>query len=209
MADTYYTTIHKLPFVKFTDLACDNDLSALVIEGNPSPALLSIASAEIMEQWEDTIGGQERTRVKSILAELSRLKVKSLIVTETIRLLTRYYAPQLVTKLNKLLLCDISLDPAKPAEYDKNLNRFLTRCNGIDMQAKLKEAELSRITKGKEESTAPKGYSREYFTGLIVSLSQWGKYEIDETKTTAGRIAESVKRYKDYVKSISNKPLKK
>lgn len=185
------------------DCACDNDLSALVISGHPLPELLSIAWAEILEDWEDTIGGDERSRIKLMLKELSLLKTKLLIINEAILLLSKYYARPLVDKLNKILQCSFVLDPKNPAEYENRLTGYRKRSKSIELQISLKEADLQKIRESKETKDNQAGYTREYFTQIFVTLSQFNKYEIDETKTTAGRVAESLKRYKNHLNTLT------
>lgn len=72
----YYDSINTLPFNLYKRLTLDNDLTALVIEGEPEKEALQAAKEKISEEFAEAIGGAMLEDYVSQVGDLEGLNMK-------------------------------------------------------------------------------------------------------------------------------------
>ncbi len=185
-----YQSIHKLPLAIFIDIVVDNDYSGLVISGTPEPGELEDAWINIHEQYCEAIGNGSATNY--LEREVLKLSITLFVGSEAISLLRKYYVPAIAQKLSNAIAFFEKLDPTKPDEYDKILNRYETRLRSVKMRLAIAQTNLDAIQAKEKGKTIH--VDRQYFTRVLVALSDIAGYEIDESKITVAKFCERIKR---------------
>lgn len=211
---SYYISIHKLPLNIFIDVACDSNLDALIISGNPSAEELAKAWEEISEQYNNamTSGTIETAHTISLYRNVIRTDFKLKAAESFINILKEVYVKRFADEVNKIVGTRLEFDVLKTAEYENDLKRALLRLTGLKIRLEFEKSKLSKEVE-KKEPTENKQLTREYFTNLIINLSDHAGYEIKEAEISVYKFCERIRRYNrliDQMKmtEIKNKSVK-
>jgi hypothetical protein len=191
----WYRHITELPLSKFIDCMVDDNYYALVISGHPSDVELLSAWSDIQQEYADAIGTNEYRLYVALMRDVIMLSTTLEQINCLVSLLKRYYHPEILSRLNKLLNTSISLDPSVPDKYKATVKRFEMRSKGIKIDLDLKEIQLQGMRKKMEESGIKP--DRGYFHSVLVTISDHAKYHIADS-ITVFEYCERVKRYANY-----------
>lgn len=174
-----------------------NDLSALIIEGQPSAVELESAWDGLVGAYHEAKGDIAVLRRLVIYKEQSLLTINLREVYECVLILRDplRYAPFFHKKLNQLLECDLVLDPSDVVGYMKTLGRYLKRSSSIKRAIELKKIEYEAIQQGATGKKADAAY----YDGMFITLSDHAKYRIDDS-ITVYEYCERCKRLNQFIK---------
>jgi len=188
----YYQHINQLPLNKFIDVVVDGNIYALVISGDPTKDQLLQAWNDIVLQFADAIKDQESRLFFQKERELNIIRLTHHQILECIKLLERIYAKQFADMLNRLLGSSFKFNVLTAQEYDKELRAAYSRSKGIKIDMNLKEMAYEKM-KQKFEETGKKP-TREYYQGVLITLSDYARYPILETTITVYEFCERIRR---------------
>jgi hypothetical protein len=197
-----YRSITSLPLCKFIDVIVDKNLSALIISGYPSKEELESAWADIQTQYADAIGDQEHRLYLTLYKEVHILAITLEQIESLIRFLEQlapYDIPHeqlepLWKALNSLLFTSFKFNPDNKDEYLKLLKGCYNRSRSIKIDMDLKLANFKSI---EEKQGEGQGYTRELFQSILITISDFAKYEIWDT-ITVFVFCERLRRYNQY-----------
>jgi len=182
----------------------DNNLSALIISGLPTEEELQKAWETISGQYIERIGSNEYKMFLAIYKEISILKITldqvNFIAARENKekgippgVLRLYYVEELAMELNKLVGANFKFNNNDPQSYHADLDRSINRSKSIKIQLDLKLLSFEAIEK-KNIASGKEKPSREYFTSVMVTLSDFAKYQLPDT-IKMGEYCERLKRF--------------
>lgn len=198
-----YTSITELPLSKFIEVYVDNNLYALVIEGEADLEKLNEAWNVIVEQYNAALGDEEQKMYQLLLADLTNLTIDYTIINELVQVLVLRYHKPFADEINSILRTSFAFNWDKPEQYREELKRCERRSNSIKTQIKLKQAEFDSIEKrvtDKNENPNSKP-SREYFISVLINLSNHSKYQISEN-INVYEFCTRIRNLNEYLSSI-------
>ena len=214
-----YQTIDTLPLHKFIDCSVDGNLYALIISGSPTnPAQLAEAWENIQQQYSEAIGGGEYSLYLSLYKEVTVLEfelntIKSLVATLTTLqdyiLQLKYDVPETVFELqkgyekllNSFLRINCNFNCKDDASYRELLKKCLRRTGMIKIRLDLKLISFNEIKKKNKDG---KPIDRAYFDSILITISDFAKYEISEN-ITVSKFCQRIKRYNNYCDTLKSK----
>lgn len=206
LTSKYYQAIVDLPLTRFIDCTVDQNLFALVISGKPTDLQLWEAWEKIRLQYADAIGDREfrhYTRVKKEFADLDIQYSKVILAIQTLK---NYYVKKFADIVNKILHSSFKFDVTNETAYENDLLRAYRRTAGIMMAMKLKRAQLDMIEEkyGTKEQTP----TREYFYGVLISLSNEAKFQLTADNLTVFEFATRLRMLMDKAQTQNTKKRK-
>lgn len=173
----------ELPFRIFSEINAKDDLSLLILSGNPTQEQLATAWEGIQLQYADEMKEPQYRNYIRIQRELAAAQLVHTQVTMLIQALEKVYVEDFKRELDRLLNCYLLLDPSNQDEYDNQLQRARNRLKGQEIGIQLKLAELEalgeRLGFGKDKKPNTK-----YFWDVIEALEQYHKTPVDTDITT-------------------------
>lgn len=193
----WYQSINSLPLNRFIDIIVDENILALVISGRPTDEQLNKAWEDISLQYADAIKDNEYKLVTSLQKEINTLTITYNLIQEAIKTLKDFYTKQFAVELNALLKSSFKFDIRFPDDYDNDLKRAKGRSKGILLQLQIKQSAYDAIaTKRNSGGKA----TREYFSGILITLSDYVKYRIGED-ITVFEFCDRIRRVNQYYES--------
>lgn len=182
------TSLHKLPLGKFIDCLCDEDLTGLIIEGEPTLNELETAWEGLLMDYNDTIGTDGQTQYVKANVEYQRFKLRHDKAITYIELLNYYYKQEkiIVLKwirdLNRLVDLQFKFNKEKPEELETYLQRCARRNKENKLSMDLVKLQLEQLAKveNKDAGTPDRGY----FARVLINLGDFKKREITEDIST-------------------------
>jgi hypothetical protein len=171
----------------------DGNLTALTISGYPTQEQLESAWIEIAEQYAEMMGDAEHKMYIKLYKELVFLNIEYQQILSLIEVLTIVVYKPFEQKLNELLFTNFSFTTNREKDLDTCHRLSKSTLLKIDM----KKAQLDGL-KEKWEETTDKTPTREYFQSVLITLSDYAKYPVQETITTF-EFCERVKRFTQFV----------
>lgn len=209
----YHKSIHDLPLNKFIDCMVDKNLSALVIAGYPTPEQLKDAWENILAEYSDVIGSQEHRMIFQLWKEVEVMKISINQIrilaakgsdTEDKGILRMMYIKPMADDLNEILGTSCQFNWADQKTYNDELDKCVNRGKALLIQYDMKclqFAALQKQAKGEEGAVI----NRQYFTSILITLSDHAKYRIEET-IKMSEYCERIKRFAEYCEQIKKKP---
>jgi hypothetical protein len=195
----YYSSIAELPLRNFINVLVDDNIYALLIDGEADLITLQEAWSEILQEYQQSIGDSEHQMYTLLYKELKLLEIDYTIVTELVPVLQLVYRQKFADELNKILETSFEFDWDNQEKYQQELQRCLNRNKAIKIQLELKRKEFEEIEKkNKYEHKKP---SREYFLSVLINLSNYAKYQITDQITTF-EFCQRVKQLNQYLTSL-------
>lgn len=173
------------------DLIVDGYSGAVVKSGNPPEHEIAKAENELRIQYADAIGDAEYRMYVNAIKEVASLEMTLSQIHNLVRALADTYVPQFVKALNKLLHSNLVFDVTKPQEYDESLQRAIRRSAGLKIRRDLKQAALVKM---EEKYNGTGKVSREYYLGVLISLSNDAGFRMNENDITVWEFCERIKR---------------
>ena len=233
LEEKYHQSLQFLPRDKFIDAFVDGNLSALVISGFPSPENLKEAWENILDEYAEMIGGVEHKMFFQLQKEVALLKIsidqirilaarekklEDFTAEEIERLgienvmemlqdkgiLRMVYIKEMADELNRILGTTCTFNWNDQKTYNDELDKCVNRGKALLMQYDLKSLQFAAMQKQAEGDKTAK-IDRQYFTSILITLSDHVKYRIEET-IKMSEYCERVKKFSDYCEQIKNKP---
>lgn len=203
----YYQHISELPLSRFKDVSVNGNLAALIISGYPTPEQLHDAWAKINIQVSDAVGNQEHKLYVSLTKQVSVLEASYWQIQEVGKLLNmaceiKIFPADIYRELNRLTQSNFPFSADDHETNTKNIKRCLNRAKSIFIRIEMLRQQLEAHH---EKQTTGK-VTQEWFTQMLITLSDHAKFQIPETIMTY-EFYERIRRYNDYyerVKSSSN-----
>jgi len=199
----YHQRIHDLPLDRFIECLVDGNLARLIISGIPSEEQLSTAWELILGEYSELIGNQEFRMYKELFREVSILKITLDQITISLSVLQVIYDPFLAAEVNKLLNTNCKFDWADQNAYQAECINCLNRSKSYKMRYDLKIIQFEAIQKKNQDKPGTK-MDRQYFTSILITLSDHAKYRIEET-IKMSEYCERIKRFSDYCEQLKNR----
>lgn len=219
-----YHGIEDLPLSRFIDAFVDGNLFALVKSGNAMDADIE----ELNIFWRDIILYEYIKRIapneyqlkNSIEREILNLELKLTELNSLtgiggdypIGILRNIYTKDLENRLSKLLHYKTELNPKNIIDYFEKLDKAFRMGNGMRLRLNLKRSELLAMLNKKGDGLNSKS-GREYFTAIIVNLSDFAGYRLTESDITLSeylfRIEKLLAHNKKEISKLSDKTNKR
>ena len=210
---TYYQYITDLPLRRFIDVQVDNNLHALTITGNPTQEQLQEAWYKIQLQYSDAIGDNELKVYWKLVADVQLCYQNISFVNKT--------APMLLDLLESLYDDNGGLDesdyssimeyialagaelnaitsstfPFNPQHYDQfqaDIKRAISKAKALTIQYQLLKSQLEAMKAKSENGEKP---TREYYIGLVMTLSDAAGYKLTIDSETVYEFCERIRRH--------------
>lgn len=215
-----FQDIHNMPLARYIDCVCDNNLYALIITGNPSTEQLQTAWENIKEQVAQIGGSDQHNLLRTLYKEVCELQlhyheiltiIDSLKLTLAACINRSYDLPAMVFEkqkeyhrlLNKYLQSNFKFNIWDHEQYYRELNGCLTRAGSIKIKLDLRMMAYEQVKSKVEKSGTGEKLTRAYFDRLLINISDYSKYEINE-EITVSKFYERVKRYTEYCKTLQS-----
>ena len=197
----YYNSIHQLPLNKFIDCIVDNNISALTIEGFPSPQQLAEAWETILAQYTEIVGTQEYRLYKEtavLKIQIDQINMLAHRGNDELQpgILRMVYDEDLAKELNSLLKTNCRFNYLDPKSYHAELDKCINRSKALKIQLDLKNLRFKAIQE-KNSKHEKKQLDRQYFISILITLSDFAKYRIEEN-IKMSEYCERLKRFADY-----------
>lgn len=198
-----YEKIYDLPLNKFIDCIVDNNLSSLTISGYPTQEQLITAWDNILAEYSELIGTDEYRMYVQLYKEVNIIKITLNQITIAINILRVVRDNYFVIELNKLLGTDCKFNWNDQASYQAECTKCMNRSAALKIKLDLKNMQFEAIEKKNSSGTGGK-LERQYFTSILITLSDHVKYRIEET-IKMSEYCDRVKRFSDYCEQIKKK----
>lgn len=176
----------------------DGDLRALIISGEPPRIELQKAAELISQQYTDAIGDMDYKMYCQTLKEITLLQLTLEQVNNLVNTLREAYNPVLAKALNKLLTTNFTFDITNLEGYDKMLDRCISRSKALQIQLDIQMKRYEQLqTKFEGSGKKP---TREYYKGILMTLSDAAGYNLPEDSMTVWEFAERMRRFHDKMK---------
>jgi hypothetical protein len=125
-----------------------------------------------------------------LLNEYEALFYKHTVVEKSVEILKWYHNDELVKILRKHGY-NFPFNHEDTERYLKDLDRVMTRSKKLLLDMKVRKEQLDAI----QQANAGAKIDRNYFDTILVTLSKFSQYHIDEEKTTVGRYVNLLNLY--------------
>lgn len=204
-APLWYQNISDLPLIRFVDVCVHDNLSALIITGFPSQIELKIAWDEIQQQYAEEMGDGETVLYISLYRDIVSLTIQMQEVEELINGkcgLRKMYTKVCADYLNDLVQGSFEFDFEDTDNYHKMLDGCENRAKAFKIDFDMKMIHFKSIQSKNEDEKQP--YTRAYFQDILITLSDYSKYNMAEN-ITVYEFCNRVKRYNKACKELENK----
>ncbi len=193
----WYRSISELQLSQFIRVTVDENIYALVISGKPSDEDLIEAWGQIQLQYADAMKDNEYKLLVSLMKEVHRISILYDSIHMAIAELRKRYVKQFADRLNRWLESSFKFDVRFPDDYEEDLKRAYNRSKGIKLDLDLKRASYEAIQK--KFSSAGNKLTREYFQGILITLSDHVRYPVTDS-VTVFEYCDRIRRLNDHLK---------
>lgn len=178
----------------FITVLVDGNFDLLKIEGDPSPADLRRAWDKIYSEYMAALGDNSHTELLSALRDINILNLQYKRITTLIQVLSVYYVPEAVEELRKLGY-RVKYDKSNMKRYFKDLHSAYERSKTLLIKISIRQKDLENLNKGKKANRAD-------FQTMLISLSEYAKYQVNADKISAYQFAVMMNRCNSYAKNL-------
>lgn len=212
----YYQSITSLPLNKYKDCYINDNLSALIISGQPTILELTTAWVKIVQEYADKAGNDEYKLYLKLFKDIQLInctiqQVK--ICAEQLEMVT--LLPQGVPEkdsyrdiwskeINSLLQTTFVFDFNNIELYKRNLQRCINRSKGIKLELDMVTARYEVIKQKYENGKKP---DEQYFDAILITLSDHAGYHLTDA-ITVFEFCERLKRLND-ASARANRPVRR
>jgi hypothetical protein len=212
----YYQSISNLPLNRYKDCLLNENLSALIISGQPTGQQLTEAWGKISQEYADAMGDHEYKLYLKLFKDVHLInatieQVKICVTQLEVVLVLPDSIPEKAMyrdfyskEVNGLLLTQFFFDFNNIETYRKNLQRCLNRSKGIKLELDMVMARYEAIKQKYEEGKKP---DETYFDAILITLSDAAGYHLTDG-ITVFEFCERIKRLNDAAKR-PNRPLRR
>jgi len=174
----------------------DKRYSVLVIEGSFTPEEIMEAWFLIVDQYNAAVGDAEGKLYLSLYKQIALKEIDIKMIHDSIDVLSIVYARSFADKLNELLGTTFKFDPSDKEAYMKLLKRCHSRSKGLQIDLDRRKLEFEAIQKRHSgERVDP---TREYFQSILINLSDYAKFQVDD-KIKTFEFCERLRRLSKYL----------
>lgn len=164
---------------------CNNDLSVLIIEGNPTPEQLKDAWDEILFEWSGLIRNGDSAYMLGLNKRVALLKFDITYVENAIAILRVRFDQDIVNYLVTELGFHGIYNPEDEVAYNRQLDRVISLAKTKIVELKELEEEHERLNKTVEG----KKQSEEDMMMTVSALSKYIGYRLDRDTVCADEFA--------------------
>lgn len=194
-SSTIYRHINEIPLYIFIDALVDDKIHGLVVAGHPTEDELYAAWADLMIQYNEGLGDNESRLFFSLHKQILGKEITLQQVDFAIEVLRGVFVPEVLTFLNGVFFTCIEYDPLDEDDRDRKLTVFRNQKASIRMAIDMKRIQYDAIKKKKSEGGKP---DRTYFQTILLNLSDYAKYEIND-KITVFQYCERLRRLNKFL----------
>ena len=194
-----YRSFTEIPLENFITCFCDNDLTALIISGNPTQEELEEAWAPILESHGQKADDPEQKEVALHTRDYNRMITKCNAIQMLVKAIVFIPHKPWIEELKKLYGMPIELDPKNPGQFERGIKTILARVARWSDDAESIRKEI----KASQPQGAVKA-DRDHFDQLMVAVGEVNKYYIDPKKVTANQFFIMVRNLRDRASAIKN-----
>jgi len=200
MTAKLHMTCNTLPLSLFIRCLVDEDLTALVIEGDADMQTLTNAWQAINQEWMDLCGNKQNNYLLVLALEIERMSFSQEVTVCAVDALRMCRFDDLVKVLHEQGY-RFPFNPSNPEEYHNDLNRVLARSKRHLVDIQDKKQQYERLKGG----GTGKKVDHQYFNQMLVILSKFIGYHIDEERTTVARYATVANMYYQHIEQLEKK----
>lgn len=195
-----YEHCNEFPLSRFITCLCDNDYSVMLIDGEATEEELQQAWAKIYDEYLDLTSKNNNNEFLFLWNEYESLFYKHTVIEQCVELLKWWHDENLVGIL-KQHGYNFPFNPEDTERYWKDLERVVTRSKKLLLDMKVRKEQLDAI----QSASSGAKIDRNYFDTILVVLSKFSQYHIDEEKTTVGRYVNMLNLYITHCRQLTNK----
>jgi hypothetical protein len=172
----------------------------MLIDGEASKEELEQAWAKIYDEYLDLTSKDGGNDFLFLFNEYEALFYKHTVIEKCVEILRWWHDERLVDILKKAGY-NFPFNHNDTERYLKDLDRVLARSKKLLLDMEVRRGQLDAIQK----ANAGVKIDRNYFDTVLVALSKFSQYHIDEEKTTVGRYINLLNMYINHCRQLTTK----
>ncbi len=193
-----YHTLKSLLFSNFLLAMFENQLSVIVLSGEPSQGQLQEQWEELHDEFLRRGGGMNYMHSMTVIKEISRLSSKITICECTVELMLLTYSDVLIAIIQNQGFKNTF--PKEKVQYQKDIDYVKGRIAADSMRLMMKKDEFAQIVK---DSETGKSMNSEMYQEMIWDMSLSFKMQFDMDKFFVNDFLITSKKYKEYIDSVT------
>lgn len=199
-----FRSITQIPLCRFLECDCDGNLRALIIEGDATEQELNEAWAVIKSQYADAMGNKKFVTFKTLFKQIGVMRLTLMQIELLINILHNVYHEDIAARLNKELKTSFQFTPDDRAKYFETLEACRIRSKKLKIDIDIKEIQYNAIAETETGEGEPVKVGREHYIEILVTLSNFVKYNIPDI-ITVYEFCERIRRYIKHSEQEKNK----
>jgi hypothetical protein len=176
-----YRSIHQLPLAKFITCICDDDLTALVIEGPATPQQLTEAWEAIYNEYIDANKDESIEFIDKLTTNYNLLITKYNVIKLLVDAVSYFPVDYLIDELKHWYELPAALNPKDKAGFKRDLAVITARNqrwynDALQIKQQIEQLQPVQQNAGK--------ITRTWFDQQLVAISRYSKYHINKNETT-------------------------
>jgi hypothetical protein len=173
------SSCYEVTMGQLEDCICDNNLSTLVVSGEPSALQLAEAWSSIFFEYCELAEDSE-TRYRVLLdAQLTLDKKKEELGQGWATLLKHKYSEDIAEAL-RIIGFEFELNPNDPEQYQADLKRINGELGYLRLTIKIKEAQWTALM---DKQSTHDTVDRKYFSTIYFAINNYAKREAVNRQT--------------------------
>lgn len=202
----YYQNIYETPLSAFESCLINNNLSALIVSGYPTPQELSKAWENIMQEYSEALGEAEYQMYVNLYKEVEVLRLTYEMIHILIAALRKNESPYFCNELNTFLRTSFKFDITNTKTYFEELDKCERRAKASKIKLDLKKIEFEAIKK-KIDGGEKAAIEKNYFTWVLIILSKHNQYRVTKD-IFVNEYCEYVRQFNKYCDEMSQQAKK-
>lgn len=195
-----YQHCSELPLSRFIECLCEGKYSVLLIEGDATEEQLKEAWDALYNEYLDATAKNGSNDVMTLLNEFDALYYKYAVVEKCVEILRWYNDDRLIAILKERGF-NFPFDDSNVEQYLKDLDRVMTRSKKFLVDMEIRRKQLDAIQKANSGAKI----DRAYFDTILVTLSKFAGYHVNEEVITVSRYVALLNMYINHCKQITAK----
>lgn len=187
---------------RFIQIIVEGDLRLLIIEGEPSYEILKETWEYIYVEYTSLINDDNSLEIYKAIRDINMWKMKFQRIEMFVSLLSQKPYPLLIIELKKMGY-NYAFNHNDVQSYKADLNAVYNTAKTILIQISNREKDLERLQK-QDNQNNKKEKPIDQFDIMLISLSEYYKYEIQPHHLTVARFAKMMNRVKEYAKKLED-----
>jgi hypothetical protein len=180
---------------QFIACLCDDDLSQLIISGEPTALEIAQAWANLFFEYCELAEDAETAYRVRLDAQLTLDRKKEELGQGWVRLLEQRYSAKLAEAL-QMIGFEYELNPEDPEQFKSDIRRINGELGYLRLTIKIKEAEWRAL---KEKQSTTDTVDRKYFSTIFFAINNYAKREAVNMQTTVENYCAGLRAMADAV----------